>query len=259
MTNIDKHQPGTPSWFDLMTPDIEKARAFYKSVFGWDFNVGGPEMGNYSMARVQGKNAAGMGSMPPNAPYPSAWTVYFNVDSVDATAEAIKTNGGNVMMGPMDVFEEGRLLVATDPTGAVFGLWQPKNHKGAEVRDVHGTMAWQECTTRDVARAKDFYARVFKLEPVKNDMPGMEDMNYWTLNRGKDMHGGIYQNKHLPAQVPNHWLVYFCVDDTDKAVSAIKTGGGNVMQEPVDTPYGRMAIVTDPFGAAFAVIKPPKK
>ena len=257
MTNIDKHQVGTPSWFDLMTPDIEKARAFYKSVFGWDYNVGGPEMGNYSMAKVEGKNAAGMGSMPPNAPYPSAWTVYFNVDNVDTTAEAIKTNGGNVTMGPMDVFEEGRLLVAADPTGAVFGLWQPKNHQGAQIRDVHGTMGWQECHTRDADRARDFYARTFKLEPVKlDDGSGME---YWTLNRGKEMFGGIYKNTQMPAQVPPHWLVYFAVDDADKAVAAVKTGGGTVMMEPMDTPYGRMSVVSDPWGATFAVIKPPKR
>ena len=257
MTNIDKHQPGTPSWFDLMTTDIEKARAFYTSIFGWQYEIHGDEMGKYSMAQVGGRQAAGIGQMPPGAPFPSAWTVYFNVDSVDATADAVKSNGGNVMMGPMDVADEGRLLVASDPTGAVFGCWQPKKHGGAQIRDVHGTMGWQECHTRDADRARDFYARVFKLEPVKLD--DGSGMAYWTLNRGKDMHGGIYHNTQLPAQVPNHWLLYFCVDDTDRAVSAIKSGGGNVMQEPVDTPYGRMAVVTDPFGAAFAVIKPAKK
>lgn len=255
MTNIDKHQPGTPSWFDLMTPDLEKARAFYQSVFGWTYDVGGPESGNYSMAKVGGKNAAGMGSMPPNAPYPTAWTVYFNVESVDATAEAIKANGGNVMMGPMDVFEEGRLLVAADPTGAVFGLWQPKQHQGAGIRDVHGTMGWQECHTRDGAKAREFYARVFKLEPVKLDAPGMD---YYTLNRGKDSYGGVMTNTAMPAQVPPHWLAYFTVESTDTAVGAVKAGGGKVMQEPMDTPYGRLAVLSDPFGAVFAVVQPPR-
>jgi uncharacterized protein len=256
MTNIEKHQPGTPSWFDLMTPDIEKARAFYAGVFGWDYNVGSPESGNYSMAKVGGKNAAGMGSMPPGAPYPTAWTVYFNVENVDTTAEAIKANGGNVMMGPMDVFEEGRLLVAADPTGAVFGLWQPKNHKGADVKDVHGTMGWQECHTRDADKARDFYARVFKLEPVKLEAPGMD---YWTLNRGKDQFGGIYNNTKMPAEMPPHWLAYFTVDNTDAAINAVKAGGGKVMGDAMDTPYGRLAVVSDPFGAVFAVVQPPKR
>lgn len=256
MTNIDKHQPGTPSWFDLMTPDIEKARAFYKSVFGWDYDVSGPEAGNYSTAKVSGRKAAGMGSMPPGAPFPSAWTVYFNVDNADTTTDAIKQNGGKVLMGPMDVFEHGRLVVATDPTGAAFGLWQPKDHKGAEVRDVHGTMGWQEVHTRDANKARDFYGRVFKLEPVKlEDSSGMD---YWTLNRGKEMFGGVCKNTKMPEQVPPHWLAYFCVDDTDKAVATVKSSGGKVMQDAFDTPHGRLATVADPWGAVFALVQSPK-
>lgn len=253
MTNIDKHQVGTPSWFDLMTPDIEKARAFYKGIFGWDYEVNGPEAGHYSLAKVSGRNAAGMGSMPPGAPYPTAWTVYFNVDNADTAAETIKANGGNVMMGPMDVFEEGRMLIATDPAGAAFGVWQPKKHTGAQVKDVHGTMGWQECHSKDVNKSREFYARTFKLEPVKLPAPGME---YWTFNRGKEQVGGVMQETQAPM---SYWLAYFSVDNTDKAVTAVKTGGGKVMQDPMDTPYGRLAVVQDPFGAVFALVQPPKK
>jgi predicted enzyme related to lactoylglutathione lyase len=256
MTNIDKHQPGTPAWFDLMTPDIEKARAFYKGVFGWDYDVRGPEAGNYSTAKVDGKKAAGMGSKPPGAPFPSAWTVYFGVENAETTAKTIKDNGGNVVMGPMDVFDEGVLVVATDPTGAVFGLWQPKNHKGAEVKDVHGAMGWQEVHTRDGNKTREFYGRVFKLEPVKLDDAGME---YWTLNRGKEQFGGVYHDTQMPEDVGPHWLAYFTVDNTDKAVSAVKSGGGKVIQDAIDTPYGRLAVVADPWSAVFAFIQPPNK
>lgn len=86
--------------------------------------------------------------------------------------------------------------------------------------------------------------------------PGMEEMDYWTLNRGAEMYGGIYNNTQLPKEVPSHWLVYFGVDDTDKAVANAKSNGGKVLSEPMDTPWGRFAILADPWGAAFAVIKP---
>jgi predicted enzyme related to lactoylglutathione lyase len=254
MSTIDKHQNGTPSWFDLMTPDPEGARKFYGSLFGWTYVVGGPESGHYSMCKIGDRNAAGIGSPPPGPQMASVWTVYFNVDDLDATLASIKSNNGNVVMGPMDVMTEGRLAVAADPTGPVFGLWQPKNHKGAGVRDEHGAMAWQEAHTTDAAKAREFYARVFKLEPVK-----LEGADYWTLNRGKDVFGGVYQNDKLPPGVPPHWLPYFAVDDADKAAATVKTGGGKIMQEPFDTPHGRMAVAVDPWGAGFAFIKPPKR
>jgi predicted enzyme related to lactoylglutathione lyase len=255
MTKIEKHAPGTVSWFDLMTPDPEAARKFYASLFGWTYDIGGPESGGYAMCKSGDLNAAGIGKRPADAPYPSVWTVYFSVDDADATAAAIKSAGGTMMMPPMDVMDVGRMAIAIDPTGAAFGLWQPKKHIGASVRDQHGAMGWQECLTRDPDKARDFYARVFKLEPVK-----MEGMDYWTLNRGKDMHAGIWKmDASMPAQVPPHWQPYFVVDDTDAAVAKVSSGGGKVMKPAFDTPYGRMAVVTDPFGATFSVIKPPKR
>jgi predicted enzyme related to lactoylglutathione lyase len=257
MTNIDKHQPGTPTWFDLMTPDIEKARAFYKSLFGWDYDVNGPEAGNYSTAKVQGRKAAGMGSLPPGAPFPSAWTMYFSVENADAAADAIKANGGTVMMGPMDIFEEGRMTVAQDPAGAVFGTWQPKNHTGAQIRDVHGTMGWQECFTRDVPKTREFYGKTFKLEPVKLFEEG--GMDYWTLNRGQETYAGIYSDPKMPNEVPAHWMIYFSVESADKTVETAKANGGKLVHGPQDTPYGRFAIINDPWNAVFAVIDPSSK
>lgn len=252
MTSIDKHPTNAPSWYDLMTPDPEKARAFYGALFGWDYHVTGAEYGGYAMAQLAGRAAAGIGQLPPNAPYPSTWTVYFNVESADATASAVKQAGGTIMMPPMDVGDQGRMAIAIDPTGAAFGLWQPRAHQGAGVKDQHGAMGWQECHTRDGAKARDFYARVFGFQPSK-----IEGMDYWTLDRGGQPHGGVMLDKDLPASVPPHWLVYFDVDDTDKAVATATARGGKVVQPAFDTPHGRMAILSDPFGAVFAVIHPP--
>lgn len=254
MTSIDKHPTNVPSWFDLMTPDPDKARAFYGALFGWDYHVTGAEYGGYAMAHVAGRTAAGIGQLPPNAPYPSTWTVYFNVESADATASAITQAGGTVMMAPMDVGDQGRMAIGIDPTGAAFGLWQPKGHQGAGVKDQHGAMGWQECHTRDGAKARDFYAKVFGFQPAK-----IEGMDYWTLDRGGQPHGGVMTDRDLPASVPPHWLVYFDVDDTDKAIATATARGGKVVHPAVDTPHGRMAILSDPFGAVFAVIHPPAR
>ncbi|HSP81781.1 MAG TPA: VOC family protein, partial [Myxococcaceae bacterium] len=103
MSNVERHQPGTPSWVDYMAPDLEKARAFYGGLFGWRFSIGPAETGHYTMCQVGERNAAGMGQKPENAPYPPAWNVYFSVEDVDASCARIREHGGQVVMEPMDV------------------------------------------------------------------------------------------------------------------------------------------------------------
>src|SRR5690348_9574686 len=116
MPNVDRHQPGTPNWFDLMTPDLEKARAFYGKLFGWDFHVGPAEAGHYTICTKNGQVATGIGPLPKDAPHPSVWTVYFETTNVDATCAQVKERGGRVNMEPMDVMDEGRMAICVDPT-----------------------------------------------------------------------------------------------------------------------------------------------
>jgi uncharacterized protein len=255
MTTVDAHAPGTPCWLDLMTPDPERARDFYAEVFGWDYEVGPPETGHYAMCRVNGRQAAGMGQLPKDAPFPTAWTVYFASADAAASATRIAELGGSVMMGPMDVMDAGRMVVAADPTGAVFGLWQPGMHKGAGVMQEPGSLAWCELDTPAAAQARDFYAALLGLTAKPLSMPGLE---YYTLHRGEDAHAGVMQRgTQGPADVPPHWLPYFAVSDTDDACVRIDAAGGSILVEAEDTPYGRMAVAADPLHAAFAIIQLP--
>ncbi|HTL36137.1 MAG TPA: VOC family protein [Kofleriaceae bacterium] len=248
----NKHEPGTVCWVDLMTTDAEKARNFYKALFDWTFWVGGPETGHYSMGKLGEENVAGLGQIQQGMNMPPAWTVYFASDNLDATIEKIKANGGNVMMGPMDVMEEGRMGVFTDPQGAAFGVWQPKNHKGAGRIDEPGAMCWHEVYTTDAEKAIEFYSRVFGLERKKLDAPGIE---YFTLHKGPKTVGGVMKfSPQMHGQHPR-WNTYFDVADTDASVKKLESLGGKVMAPPFDTPYGRMSAVFDPTGAAFCLIK----
>ncbi|MCK6590132.1 MAG: VOC family protein [Polyangiaceae bacterium] len=253
MSTVDKHIPGTVAWYDLMTPNLEGARKFYEGLFGWTYEVGPAETGFYTMCRIGDRNAAGMGQQPENAPFPSAWNCYFQSESADADVARVKENGGQVMMGPMDVMEEGRLAFCMDPTGAAFGLWQSKRHQGAGVINQHGAMTWSEVCTRDAVKARDFYSAVFGLEGRKIDASGME---YYTLHKGDATAAGVLQmNERFPAEIPPHWMPYFAVNKVDDTVKKVNELGGKVLNGPFDSPYGRIAVVADPFGAAFSVIQ----
>lgn len=256
MSTIERHTPGTLSWVDLMTPDLEGAQKFYGSLFGWTFDVGTPETGHYTSCNLGGRRAAGMGKRPEDATFPSVWSVYFEGEDADQLAESIRANGGQIMMGPMDVMEFGRMLIAADPTGAVFGIWQPKTHAGAQVIEEPGAMIWHEINTRDHTKAADFYCRVFGLEARKLDAPGID---YMTLHKGSKTVGGVLQiNEQWPANLPPHWMAYFHVADVDASAAQVKELGGMVHVPPFDTPYGRQSVVTDPFGAAFSIMTPTK-
>ena len=130
MPTVTSYQPGVPSWIDLVTSDPEGARA-YGELFGWEFEVGDADTGHYTMCRKNGENAAGMGGDAAPEGMPTAWTTYMASDDVDAAAQRITANVGNLMMEPMTVMQYGRMVVTADPTGAAFGLWQTQEHIGA--------------------------------------------------------------------------------------------------------------------------------
>jgi predicted enzyme related to lactoylglutathione lyase len=247
---------GTPCWADLGASDIPKAISFYASQFGWDIEPGGVEVGGYSLARLDGRLVAAVGPImgPPGTP--SAWTTYFASSDADATATRIVTAGGQIMMGPMDVMDQGRLVVASDVTGAVFGVWQGRNHTGAQVANVPGAFTWSEHMSRDFEGAKAFYAAVFGYE--YGDMSS-DGFSYATmLINGQQVVGGMGA---FPAgqgdDQPAHWSVYFGTSDTDQAVAAATGNGGRVIRAAADSPYGRMAVVADPEGAVFSLISTP--
>jgi len=241
---------GTPCWNDLMSPDVKGAARFYAGLFGWDYDESGPEYGMYHMARVDGRAAAGIGQMPENAAFPSAWTVYFAADDVRAMSERAAALGGTVMMPPMEVPGQGWMAVIVDPVGAAFGLWQGTGHLGTGIEEVHGATVWRDLHTDDIEEARAFYAALLDAEP--RPIEGGNTAYYMFVKDGRNI-GGIAQTPAAAAGMPSRWLTYFEVADLDVAVDGCTTAGGTVVEPPSDNPFGRMAVVTDPYGATFCL------
>ncbi|HEY7487435.1 MAG TPA: VOC family protein [Streptosporangiaceae bacterium] len=240
---------GTPTWIDLGIPDLERAEAFYGAVFGWEFDEGAPETGRYTMCLVRGKAVA---AIMPN-PDPNAtefwWNAYFATDDVDGTAKRITDAGGMVPMEPMDVMDAGRMAIGVDPRGGQFGLWHGRTMIGASIINEPGAMAWTELETPDTKSASEFYAAVFERPIEAMSEPGF-DYHMITVD-GRPV-AGIWGR---PERDRARWVTYFAVDDTDAAVGAATGAGGTVERAAQDSPYGRMAVLQDPFGVTFSVIK----
>ncbi len=249
------YQHGEPSWQDQSSNDDAKAVEFYSALFGWDCPEGDQTMGGYRNCLLNGKMVGGIS--PQMAPgVPPVWSTYINVDDAGAVADLVTANGGQVMVAPMKISEYGTMAVFVDPTGAVIGVWQPGNHKGAQIRNESGAVCWYELMTTDTDAAAAFYTAVFGWTSQSHgpaDTPG----GYIGFKLGDKMIAGMMaMPPNVPAEVPSNWSVYFEVDDADAAVAKITELGGRVLMGPTDMPPGRLAAVMDSNGAWFNIIKP---
>lgn len=252
MPEFTSYEAGTPSWVDHATKDLQASNSFYGALLGWEAEDQGEEMGHYTIMRKGGKTVAGnMTAMSDDQP--CAWVSYVSVDDADKTVSLAKKSGGTVFVEPMDVSDIGRMAVFADPTGAAIGVWQPKTFKGAELANEPGSFVWNELNTRDLPAAKAFYAEVFGWQPNDLDMGGMS-YTEWRLGE-KSIAGMMAMPDMVPADVPAHWLIYFAVEDADASVSKAVELGATTLVSPTDIPPGRFAVLTDPDGAVFAVMK----
>jgi uncharacterized protein len=248
------YDPGTPSWVDLSTPDLEGTKRFYGGMFGWEFEDAGEEAGHYHQALLRGRRVAGVGPAQPGGPPAAFWTTYLSGTDVDVHAEAIRSAGGRVPFEPMEVLSAGRMVVGQDPAGAMFGIWEPREHTGAQLVNEHATMTWNELLTRDLAGATAFYGSLFDF--AFDDLPDQPDVGYKLLRLGESIVGGIWTiGDELPPDAPAHWTVYFQHDEVDAGLERVRELGGQVTRDPVDSPYGRWAVVQDPQGGVFRLIQ----
>lgn len=256
MPERTSYEPGTPSWVDLGTSDLDASRAFYGELFGWTAEEPGPveETGGYAMFRKDGKLVAGAGPLQDDS-QPVAWSTYVSTDDLDALTERARAAGAAVTVEPMQVMNAGRLGFFAHEAGGIIGAWEPGGHKGAELVNEPGSFTWNELHTRDMDGAKRFGEAVFGWTASEWDMGGGSPYVLFNLGE-RGIAGATDMPPGVPDEVPAHWMTIFAVDDTDAAVARVRELGGSVTMEPMDAEgVGRFAIVTDPQGATFGVLK----
>jgi predicted enzyme related to lactoylglutathione lyase len=277
MPERDGYIPGVPCWIDTSQLDPEAAVGFYSELFGWQFEDVMPPgaEGKYLTARIRGGDVAAVGSIPEGAPQVATWNTYVWVDSADETAAKVRDAGGTVVMEPFDVMDAGRMAVFADPEGAVFMVWQAKEHRGARIVNEHGSLNFNDLNTRDAEAAKAFYGAVFGWQVL--EIPG--GFLGWTLpgygdylsrdnpalreqvaevggpEGFEDVVASIVSIPDNQPDTPAHWGVTFAVDDADAIATAAAELGGRVLVPPLDAPWVRLTVIADPQGATFTASK----
>jgi predicted enzyme related to lactoylglutathione lyase len=244
MPERSSYQQGEFCWSDMGTQDLDAMVSFYTTVFGWNAeNVMPPEAPvKYFMMRRNGKDVTAIGWK--DDPSPQTLGPYISVEDADATAARAK---------PFDIFDNGRMAVLQDPMGSIISLWEAGTGIGATLRDEPGAMCWFELNTSDHGAARDFYTGLFgyTIDDISDETMTYNVLLLESLPEGQRSVAGIYSSEDLP----KGWTVCFAVDDADAHVERARSNGGKMLSEPVDSPYGRYALLQDPNGATFSVMK----
>jgi predicted enzyme related to lactoylglutathione lyase len=284
MVPRSSYPAGVPCWVDLVQPDLDGLRAFYGGLFGWTFDVRTPPEApaQYAYALLDGQTVAGVGTPGPGERTPGGWMSYVSVDSADAAVAAVEANGGTIVSPPTDAGPAGRWAHCADADGAVFGLWQPGELKGAQLVNFGGSWNFSDLAVAERSGAEAFYGAVFGWEYSPFGIPGEESGFFRVAGYGKFLADldpdvaawqetgqapdgfsdavAILQPGGAPAGAAR-WNVTFGVDDADASYAKAIQLGATATLPLFDTPYTRQGNVRDPQGAEITIseYRPPEQ
>lgn len=246
---LRKYDQGQPAWIELREADTDRAANFYKRLFGWEHNR--PAGEKLSFGLLEGERVAGF--RPIDEDGSAHWSVYLCATDLAGTVAAVQRAGGKVLVEPTASASWGRFAVVTDPTDGEVGLWEAETLRGIQAQPGHGTPTWFELATDDHDRAVEFYRDALGWDA--HELSRTEEQTCTVLGDAPEGGAGIVG---LPGgqDVRSHWSVFFGTPDTDASVRRVVEIGGSVVAEPVDTPYGRVAVVADDQGAVFRLKGP---
>lgn len=257
MTHRQEPWPaGTPCWAELTASDPDRTRTFYRAVLGWQFGEPDPGFDDRCDALVDGAPVAGIARSGPGPDgVPRVWRVFLASRDVAASTRRVVAAGGRRLAEPLEVGRLGTAGRCADPTGAEFGLWQADEHVGFPVADAPGAVVWCDLMTPDHGTARDFYAQVFGYD---YEDVATEGVSYamFTVPDGERPAGGIGGTDASAENAPAVWSVCFRVEDVDDVVQRVRDAGGSVMEDPIEFPYGRLAVVAGPDRESFAIMTP---
>lgn len=250
---------GSFVWYEYFPRDVQAGIAFYSEVVGWKTEPFGPT-GDYTMWVGSQGPLGGVMRLPDEmlkAGAPPFWMAHVQVENVDATAALARKRGGKVWKEPSDIPTVGRFAVIADPQGASLSIFTPLQAMTLHDLAKDGEFCWNELLTSDSAAGARFYTELFGWKILEEmDMGPMG--KYRIFGLGETRIGGMMTTPK-DAPMPPAWLYYASIGDLEAAIGRATRKGGKLMNGPMDVPGGRIAQLTDPQGAAFALHEAAKK
>ena len=244
-------------WFEHVSNDANKARAFFGELFHWTTQAAPMPQGTYTMIALGNDPIGGYLAPPAGAPPYAHWLPHLQVASAQETANKVRAHGGKIVKGPFPMGDFGTAAIVLDPLGGAFALWQPAKPEdgGGDYKGVDGSWIWNELTTEDPGKSVAFYQAIggFEVETMKHEGPGPGPDRYEILKSDGKGRGGIMKMHG----VPQMWMPYVQVANTDETVAKAERLGATVKMPAETMPnVGRLAVLIDPLGAPLGILQP---
>ena len=243
-------------WYELMTTDLEAAKAFYGKVVGWGAREASMPGSRYTLFTAGDVSTGGLINLPQDAKTQGAapqWVGYVSVHDVDAAVQRVKELDGTVYVPPTDIGDVSRFSAVADPQMATFILvkWRDPGRQPPIQSDALGHVGWHELLTTDWERAFTFYREIFGWQKAAAEVAPTG--TYLQFSAEGQTIGGMF-NRPAPAPAA-FWLYYFNVVDIGAALDRVRAERGEILEGPSDIPGGgKVARCADPQGAMFALI-----
>ena len=246
-------------WFDLLTNNVDAAKQFYGSVFGWTFSDVPDSQRRFSVISIGNERIGGIfqPASPAAAGRPAHWLTFISVPDVDATARYAKSNGGQILAGPTSVPARGTHLVMRDPQGALFGVLKSDSGDPLDDPAQPGEILWADLFVSKPVDAAAFYRGLVGWRSGRRAAGGAKER--LVMSAGGFARAGITV---LPDGAKPGWLPYVQVQDVAATLKRVTNAGGRILTPPSpDVLGGRLAVIADPQGGVIGVVHwiPPGK
>jgi predicted enzyme related to lactoylglutathione lyase len=249
-------QPGyLPGKFvraDLLTNDLTAVKAFYGSLFGWQFATHTDRAAILAGERELG--SIFQRDLPPDDVRKPRWIAYMSVPDVNATQQVVSQHGGSTLLAPREVVDLGTLAVFSDAEGAVFGAVHLTVGDPEDYMAEPGEWIWLQLLSRDAVKAGEFYARLAPYE-LFDDGTGEGGGSLLLASDGY----ARAALKTIPAdraELKPAWLPFVRVANITQATGRVQQLGGKVLVQPRPALFdGKVAVIADPTGAALGILE----
>jgi uncharacterized protein len=252
---------GAPCWFELLSTAPETSLKFFQALFGWTAQTLDMPTGAYTMLRNANGTIGALWALPESrraAGERSNWGAYFAVPDLDLACATVAKLGGQVVVPPMDVGQQGRMSLIADPEGALVNLWQVRPGAGGDFTMFEPfSIGWTELAGRNIEALTRFYSTLLGWAFSSKPIPGFDGLHYHEFSVDGERFGGFMPMTKEWGDMPAHWSIYVIVPDVDACLVRTAELGGSVCVPAFDAPgVGRIARIDDPTGAGCYVITP---
>ncbi len=239
-------------WYDLFTHDLQSTRTFYQGLFGWTFTDTSPSSPRVKIINRHGvpiANAVEIDPIKKNI-NESEWLGYISVPDVDKAVERVKRQNGTLYKKPKDLPNRGRIAIAIDGEGAIFGLVHSLEGDPPDSDDIENSFIGSELWITDLNRAILFYGALAGYELNIVDIG--QDRKYHFLQCSNIPRAGVVEI--LWDDIKPNWIPYIAVKDILETIDKVEALGGRLLiRPPKERRDNPLAIIADPSGAVFGI------